>query len=182
LLATDQWLDLRLTDVFENGVQKWFLRCLFCLGAAKLLDLASDDFCGVSLEVLEEKIGEDIIFAYLFYGLNLLGTVLEPFFLCLGLRVIVVCEVIIQVFFELFLQIYQGFLAHHLDLAGYALIEHALPLLRLCGEAVFRIRLVFAIWWLIYFVLVIVIFVFEVHCFFVFVFSSRRARQFVLDV
>jgi hypothetical protein len=118
----------------------------------------------------------------LFYGLDLLSAILEPFLLCLGLGVIVVSEVLIQILFELLLQINQGFLTHHLDLASYALVEHALPLLSLSREPIFRILLAFAIWWLIYFVLVIVIFVFKVHCFFVFVFSSRRARQFVLDV
>jgi len=132
LLALDQRLDLRLADVFKNGVQKRFLWRLPRLGAAELLDLTSDYFGSVGFEVFEQQICENVVFAYLFYGLYLIAAVLEPFSLCLRLVVIAVSEIVVEVFFELFLQINLGFLAHHLDLARYALVEHALPLHCLC--------------------------------------------------
>jgi hypothetical protein len=88
----------------------------------------------------------------------------------LGLRALA-GEVTVELFLELLLQIDESFLAHHLYLTGNALVEHALPLHGFWREATFAVLFVFAIWWLIYFVLVIVL-----VRFFLQAFRSCRAR------
>ena len=97
-----------------------------------------------------------------------------PLGLCLSA---VPCEVVVKLLFELLLEVDEGLLAHHFDLAGDSLIQHALPLDCLGRKPALSAFLVFAIWWLIYFVLVIHLVLFASGPI-----SNGRARKLVLDV